>query len=151
MILTQFVRLDDIFDSSVDTTVKLLIQRGGKDMEVEVFVEDLHAITSDLFVSVAGANFYDLSYQQARLNSVACKGVFICEALRSFNIEGDGSGWIIQSVDHKQTPDLKTFIGVIKVIPDRAGVVVEFNHLSNLHTSNTCPPYQQIYEAGQPM
>ena len=136
-ILTQFVRLDDILDQSVDKTVKLLIQRGGENMEVEVKVGDLHAITPDRFVSVAGASFHDLSYQQARLYAVPVKGVFICEATGSFKFEGTDSGWMVQSVDHKKTPDLKTFIEVMKGIPDKARVVVTYKHLRDLHTLNT--------------
>lgn len=140
-ILTQFVRLDDILDSSVDKTVKLSIQRGGEDMEVEITVGDLHAITPDRFVSVAGASFHDLSYQQARLYAVPVKGVFVCEATGSFKFEGTDSGWIIESVDHKKTPDLKTFIEVMKAIPDRARVVITYKHLRDLHTLNTSIVY----------
>ena len=44
-LLTQFARLDAILDSSVGSKVKILVQRGGKDVEVELDVEDLHAIT----------------------------------------------------------------------------------------------------------
>ncbi|KAI9742759.1 MAG: hypothetical protein M1818_003488 [Claussenomyces sp. TS43310] len=136
-LLTQFVRLDDILDSSVGEKVKLLLQRGGEDVEVEIEVGDLHQITPDRFVSVAGASFHDLSYQQARLYAVACKGVFICDATGSFRFEGTDSGWIVQSVDHKKTPDLATFIEVMKVIPDRSRVVVTYKHLRDLHTLNT--------------
>jgi S1-C subfamily serine protease len=136
-LLTQFVRLDDILDSSVGETVKILVQRGGEDIEVEVEVGDLHAITPDRFVSVAGGSFHNLSYQQARLYAVACKGVFMCEATGSFRFEGTDNGWIIQSIDHKKTPDLDTFIEVMKGIPDRARVVVTYKHLRDLHTLNT--------------
>lgn len=136
-LLTQFVRLDDILDTSVGDKVKLLVQRGGEDLEVEVEVGNLHSITPDRFVSVAGASFHDLSYQQARLYAVACKGVFICEATGSFRFESTDSGWIVQTVDHKKTPDLATFIEVMKTIPDRARVVVTYKHLRDLHTLNT--------------
>lgn len=136
-VLTAFVRLDDILDESVGKTVKLLIQRGGVDMDVEISVGDLHKITPDRFVSVAGASFHDLSYQQARLYAVACKGVFICDATGSFKFEGTDCGWIVQSVDHKETPDLDTFIEVMKSIPDRSRVVVKYKHLRDLHTLNT--------------
>ncbi|RDW91884.1 putative pro-apoptotic serine protease [Coleophoma crateriformis] len=136
-LLTQFVRLDDILDSSVGGKIKLLLQRGGEDLEVEIDVGDLHKITPDRFVSVSGASFHDLSYQQARLYAVACKGVFVCEATGSFRFESTDSGWIIQSVDHKKTPDLDTFIEVMKGIPDRARVVVSYKHLRDLHTLNT--------------
>lgn len=136
-LLTQFVRLDDILDSSVGGQVKLLLQRGGEDVEVTVTVGDLHAITPDRFVSVAGGSFHDLSYQQARLYAVACKGVFVCEATGSFRFDSTDNGWIILTVDHKKTPDLKTFIEVMKEIPDRSRVVVTYKHLRDLHTLNT--------------
>lgn len=138
-LLTQFVRLDDILDSSVGGTVKLLIQRGGEDMEVELSVGDLHEITPDRFVSVAGAAFHNLSYQQARLYAIAMKdaGVYCCEAAGSFRFEGSEYGWLIQSIDHKPTPDLDTFVEVMKSIADRSRVVVTYKHLRDMHTLNT--------------
>lgn len=118
-LLTQFIRLDAILDSSVGGKIRLLVQRGGQDMEVELNVGDLHAITPDRFVSVAGAAFHDLSYQQARLYAIATNehGVFVAEASGSFKFEGSESGWLVQSVDHKDTPDLETFVEVMKTIP----------------------------------
>lgn len=74
-LITEFTRLDDIMDSNVGKPITLLLQRGGEDVEVQVDVGDLHAITPDRFVSVAGGSFHSLSYQQARLYGVACKGV----------------------------------------------------------------------------
>jgi len=136
-LLTQFTRLDAILDSSVGSKLSLLVQRGGEDVKVELNVGDLHAITPDRFVSVAGGSFHDLSYQQARLYAVAVKGVFVCEAAGSFRFEGTESGWIITSIDHKDTPDLDIFIKVMKMIPDRSRVVVTYKHLRDLHTLNT--------------
>lgn len=138
-LLTQFVRLDDILDSSVGGQVKLLIQRGGNDIEVELDVGDLHEITPDRFVSVAGAAFHNLSYQQARLYAIALKdaGVYCCEASGSFRFEGSEYGWLIQSIDHKPTPDLDTFVEVMKGVADRSRVVVTYKHLRDMHTLNT--------------
>ncbi|ORY65327.1 Pro-apoptotic serine protease NMA111 [Pseudomassariella vexata] len=136
-LLTQFIRLDDILDSSVGRSVRLTLQRGGEDIEVEVPVGDLHKITPDRFVSVAGASFHSLSYQQARLYGIACKGVFVCESTGSFRFESADNGWMIQSVDQKKTPDLDTFIEVMKHIPDKKRVVVTYKHLRDLHTLNT--------------
>ena len=130
-LLTQFVRLDAILDGSVGGKVKLLVQRGGQDIEVELGVGDLHAITPDRFVSVAGAAFHDLSYQQARLYAVPLEGsgVYCCEAAGSFRFEGSETGWLVQSIDHKPTPDLDTFVAVMKAVPDRSRVVVTYKHL----------------------
>ncbi|KAI1113446.1 Pro-apoptotic serine protease NMA111 [Nemania sp. NC0429] len=137
--ITQFIRLDDILDSNVGNTVQLTLQRGGKDIQVDVEVGNLHDITPDRFLTVAGGSFHDLSYQQARLYGVACKGggVFVCESTGAFRVDTADSGWMIQSVDQKKTPDLKTFIEVMGQIPDQARVVITYKHLRDLHTLNT--------------
>ncbi|KAL8942806.1 MAG: hypothetical protein Q9211_001235 [Gyalolechia sp. 1 TL-2023] len=136
-LLTQFVRLDSIFDSNVGKTVSILVQRGGRDVQVELQVGDLHAITPDRFVTVAGGSFHNLSYQQARLYAIPVKGVYVCEAAGSFKFETTESGWLIESVDQKKTPDLDAFIEVMSQIPDRARIVVTYKHLRDLHTLNT--------------
>ena len=148
-ILTQFVRLDDILDSSVGKKVKILVQRGGRDVEVELEVGDLHAITPDRFVTVAGASFHDLSYQQARLYAIPVKGVYVCEAAGSFRFDSTESGWIIESINQEKTPDLNKFIEVMKGIPDRARVVVTYKHLSDLHTLNTSIIFIDRHWAGK--
>ena len=140
-LLTQFIRLDDILDLSVGGKVKLLLQRGVEDIEVEIDVGDLHKITPDRFVTVAGAQFHDLSYQQARMYAVACRGLYVCDATGSFRFNGADNGWIIESVDHKKTPNLDTFVEVMKGIPDRERVVVTYKHLRDLHTLNTTVIY----------
>lgn len=140
-LLTQFIRLDSILDSSVNQKVIIEVQRGGKDIQVEMLVGDLHAITPDRFVTVAGGSFHNLSYQQARLYAVPVKGVFVCEAAGSFRFEDSDSGWLIESIDQKKTPDLDTFVEVMKIIPDRARVVVTYKHLRDLHTLNTSVIY----------
>uniref|UniRef100_L2GG11 Pro-apoptotic serine protease NMA111 n=2 Tax=Colletotrichum fructicola (strain Nara gc5) TaxID=1213859 RepID=L2GG11_COLFN len=139
--VTQFIRLDDLLDSNVGKSIRLQIQRGGEDIEVDIDVGDLHKITPDRFVSVAGASFHSLSYQQARLYGVACQGVFVCEATGSFRFDSADNGWLIQSVDHKKTPDLESFIDVMKTIPDKSRVVVTYKHLRDLHTLNTTVIY----------
>lgn len=140
-LLTQFIRLDEILDLSVGGKVKLLLQRGVEDIEVEIDVGDLHKITPDRFVTVAGAQFHDLSYQQARMYAVACRGLYVCDATGSFRFNGADNGWIIESVNHKKTPNLDTFIEVMKEIPDRERVVVTYKHLRDLHTLNTTVIY----------
>jgi pro-apoptotic serine protease NMA111 len=136
-LLTQFVKLDDILDSSVGGKVRLLIQRGGEDMEEDLDVQDLHAITPDRFVTVAGGSFHNLSYQQARLYAIACKGLYVCEAAGSYKMENALSGWLLDTVDQKPTPDLDAFIEVMQSIPDKARVVISYRHIRDLHTKAT--------------
>ncbi|KAI5821246.1 trypsin-like cysteine/serine peptidase domain-containing protein [Pyronema omphalodes] len=136
-LLTKFVRLDEILDDSVGKPVKLLIQRGGEDIEVSIKVGDLHAITPDRFLTVCGASFHNLSYQCARLYAIAVRGVYVSEPAGSFRFEGMDKGWIIESVDNRRTPNLDAFIEVMKTIPDRSRIIVTYRHLRDLHTMHT--------------
>lgn len=136
-LLTQFIRLDAILDASVGSTVRLLVQRGGENVEVECSVGDLHAITPDRFVTVAGGTFHNLSYQQARLYAIATRGVFVCEAAGSFKLENTLSGWLIDSIDKRPTRNLDEFVEVMKTIPDRSRVVISYRHIRDLHTRGT--------------
>ncbi|KAH7303359.1 putative nuclear serine protease HtrA2/Nma111 [Stachybotrys elegans] len=140
-LLTQFIRLDDIMDRSVGMTVKILLQRGGKDVEVDIEVGDLHKITPDRFVTVAGANFHDLSYQQARRYAIPVQGVFLCGSAGSFPFKGGDDGLIIQTIDHKNVPNLNTFIKVMKDIPDKARVVITYLDPCDLNSIETGTVY----------
>ena len=135
--LTRFVALDAILDAGVGKSVNLLLQRGGEDVEVELDVGDLHAITPDRFVTVAGGSFHNLSYQQARLYAVAVRGVYICEAAGSFKLENTLAGWIVESVNQQSTPDLDAFMKVMNDIPDKARVVLSYRHLRDMHNRGT--------------
>lgn len=137
--ITQFIRLDDILDSNVGKPIRVTLQRGGEDVDIDIEVGDLHAITPDRFATVSGASVHNLSYQQARLYGVPIHGggVFVCESTGSFRFDSADNGWMIQSVDQKKTPDLDAFIDVVKEIPDKKRVVVTYKHLRDLHTLNT--------------
>ncbi|KAK5467093.1 hypothetical protein LTS15_000063 [Exophiala xenobiotica] len=136
-LLNSFVKLDSIMDSSVGGKIDLLFQRGGEDHEVTLNVGDLHAITPDRFAAVAGGSFHNLSYQQARLYAIACKGLYVAEAAGSFKMDNALSGWIIDTVDQKPTPDLDTFIEVMRGIPDKSRIVISYRHIRDLHTRAT--------------
>jgi S1-C subfamily serine protease len=136
-LLTKFTLLDAILDENVGGKVKLLVQRGGEDIEMELDVGDLHAITPDRFVSVAGGSFHSISYQQARMYGVAVKGVYVCEAAGSFRFEGAESGWIVDAIDGIPTPDMDSFIKAMQSVPDRTRIIVKYKHLRDLHTHHT--------------
>lgn len=51
-----------------------------------------------------------------------------------FRLDGPDNGWIIKSVDDKPTPNLDTFIEVMKAIPDRARVPVVYYSITDAHS-----------------
>ena len=139
--LTNFVKLDEVLDSSVGKPVRLLLQRGGEDIDVTLDVGDLHAITPDRFVTMGGGSFHSVSYQQARHYAIAAKGVYVCEAAGSFKLHSSVHGWKVESVDNQLTPNLDTFIQVVKDIPDRKRVVITYRHLRDIHYKGTSIVY----------
>ncbi|KAJ5367886.1 Pro-apoptotic serine protease, partial [Penicillium cataractarum] len=136
-LLTQFIHLSEILDSSVGgNPVKLLVQRGGQDLEVECKVGDLHDIVPARFAQVAGATFHDISYQVASQHEIPIRGVYLHEPSGSFQLNGSSSV-IIDMVDHLPTPNLDEFIQVMTTIPDRARVVIAYRELHDLQTKIT--------------
>ncbi|ODQ82638.1 hypothetical protein BABINDRAFT_159183 [Babjeviella inositovora NRRL Y-12698] len=140
--ISTFIKVDDILDSSVGQTIDLVVQRGGVVTPATLRVGDLHAITPNRYLQVCGASFNDLSYQMARIYAIPVKGVFVNSASGSFFFDkNEKCGWIIDSVDDQDTPDLDTFIEVMKSIPDCKRVPVAFRHLTDLHSQNVAVIY----------
>ncbi|KAL2522388.1 Protease Do-like 7 [Forsythia ovata] len=78
-VTTQFLKMENLLDDSVNHKVQLQIERGGKPMTVELLVQDLHLITPDYFLEVSGAVIHPLSYQQARNFRFHCGLVYVAE------------------------------------------------------------------------
>jgi pro-apoptotic serine protease NMA111 len=145
--VNRFIRLEELLDNNVSGTIKILLQRGFEEFEYEIKVGDKHAITPDRYVQVCGARFNTLSYQLARAYNVPAEGVYVCEQsgilqvqahliTGSFRLDGEG-GSILESVDHRPTPDLETFIEVMRSIPDRARVTVTSRDIRDTHILQT--------------
>ncbi|CCE64656.1 hypothetical protein TPHA_0I01500 [Tetrapisispora phaffii CBS 4417] len=141
-LISSFITVDDILDRNVGNTITLVIQRSGVDKTIQCVVDNLHRITPDRYVEVCGATFHELSYQMARFYGIAVRGVFISSASGSFNIDlSERVGWVVDSVDNKETPNLNTFIEVMKDIPDRKRVTLRYHHLSDQHTIHVTSIY----------
>ncbi|KAI8641222.1 trypsin-like cysteine/serine peptidase domain-containing protein [Parasitella parasitica] len=132
--ITKFVPFESMLDSNVGNEVTICVERGGKPMEFNIEVGDLHAITPDRYVEIGGSKLNEVSYQLARAYCIPCKGVYVADPSGMFRLDGPDNGWIIKSVDDKDTPNLDTFISVMKSIPDRARVPVVYYSIADTHT-----------------
>lgn len=142
--ISTFIRVDEILDENVGKLLEFVIQRGGQAVTQNITVGDLHAITPNRYVEVAGASFNDLSYQVARCYCVPVKGVFINDASGAFDISGqDKNGWLLDKLDERPTPDLDAFIEIMKSIPDRQKVTISYRHISDLHTKHVQVIYME--------
>lgn len=142
--IDTFIKVDEILDANVGKELEFTFQRGGKEFKHGITIGDIHAITPSRYVEVAGASFNDLSYQMARCYCVPVKGVFINDASGTFDISPvEKNGWILDNIDDKPTPDLDTFIEVVKQIPDRQKVSIGYRHMSDLHTKSVNVVYME--------
>ncbi|KAI8327906.1 trypsin-like cysteine/serine peptidase domain-containing protein [Choanephora cucurbitarum] len=132
--ITKFVPFESVLDSNVGKEIKVGIERGGQPMELLIQVGDLHAITPDRYVEIGGSKLNEVSYQLARAYCVPCRGVYVSEPSGMFRLDGPDNGWIVKSVDDKETPTLNTFIEVMQSIPDRARVPVVYYSIADTHT-----------------
>lgn len=133
--ICTFIKVDEILDDNVGKELKFVIQRGGEELTQTIKIGDLHAFTPDRYVEVAGATFNTLSYQIARCYCLPVRGVYINNASGSFDIlPFEKTGWLLESVDDKPTPDLDTFIEVMKQVPDTSKIVITYRHVSDMHT-----------------
>jgi len=138
----SFIQVDDIFDTSIDEEVTLVVQRGGINHTIVIRIQDLHSITPARYVEVCGATANDLSYQMARCYALPVKGVFLSSATGSFNFDTkEKVGWMLDSIDNVETPNLDTFIEVMKGIPDRSRVTVRYHHLTDHHSPHVTSIY----------
>lgn len=135
--VSTFVRVDEILDENVGKELKFVLHRCGEEVVINIKIGDLHAITPDRYVEVAGASFNDLSYQVARCYAIPVRGVFINDASGSFEFAiYEKNGWILETVDDKPTPNLDAFIEVMKSIPDKKNVPLTYRHVTDLHTES---------------
>ncbi|CAH6719920.1 pro-apoptotic serine protease Nma111p [[Candida] jaroonii] len=132
--VSTFVRMDEILDERVGQTLKFVIQRGGEYLTQQIDIEDIHAITPNQYVELAGATFNDLSYQLARTFCVPVGGVYINDASGSFRVSAyEDSGWLLESVQNQLVENLEEFVEVMKTIPDMTRVNITYRHISDLH------------------
>ncbi|CAO3676908.1 unnamed protein product [Rhizopus stolonifer] len=131
--VTKFVPFEDTLDSNVTKEIVVEIERGGKPMQFKINVGSLHDVTPDRYVEYGGAILHELSYQLASHYCVPCRGVYVADPAGVFRLDGD-DGWIIKAVDDKETPDLNTFIEVMKDIPDYARVSCVYYSIADVHT-----------------
>ncbi|KAJ2663676.1 hypothetical protein IWW48_001157 [Coemansia sp. RSA 1200] len=132
-IVTDFVELDDVLDSSIGQEVELVMERDGEDIELVACVEDIHAITPHQYLEMGGAVLHDLSYQLARYYCVPVQGVYVERLWGMFPLDDAGEGVIIESVDDKPTPSLADFIETVRNIPDRARYSVVYYSLNDIN------------------
>ncbi|KAI3403196.2 NMA111, partial [Candida oxycetoniae] len=132
--ISTFVRLDEILDENVGKNLDFVVQRSQCELKQSIKIGNLHDITPDRYVQVAGATFNNLSYHVASCYCLPVKGVYVCDAMGSFKFAvSDRNGYLLDTVDDKPVTNLDEFVEIIKKLPDRSKFLVSYRHVSDMH------------------
>ena len=130
-LVNHFIPIEAVLDDHVGERVRFEVERGGTLLEVEIEVEDLHAITPSAYLEVGDAVLNDLSYQSARSFGVPITGVSIASPGYIFSRAGIPRGALISEVDGEPVADLRAFAAALAKFPDGARVPIRFAELRN--------------------
>jgi S1-C subfamily serine protease len=129
--LATFVALAEALDSSVGDTVRLALRRGRDDLEIEVEVTDLHAVSPDEFLQIGDAVLNNLSYQQARHLNAPLYGVYVANPGYMLMASAVPRGAVIVEMDGRPTPDLASLRAIIEPLPDGTRVTARYFEFDN--------------------
>ncbi|MCP4037457.1 MAG: PDZ domain-containing protein [bacterium] len=133
--LTSFIPIEAVLDENVGKTVKLEVERGGESVEVQVAVGDLHAISPSSYLEFGGGVLNELSYQQARNNSVPTGGVYVSSPGYALGKARIASGSVITEVDGVEVTALEDFEREMSGKADGMRVPLRYHSLHNPRTS----------------
>ncbi|GMP27474.1 hypothetical protein CsSME_00003449 [Camellia sinensis var. sinensis] len=132
-VITQFLKMETLLDDSLDQKIKLLIERGGTPLTVDLVVQDLHLITPDYFLEVSGAVIHPLSYQQARNFRFHCGLVYVSEPGYMLFRAGVPRHAIIKKFGGKEISQLEDLISVLSKLARGARVPLEYISYKDRH------------------
>ncbi|KXZ56802.1 hypothetical protein GPECTOR_1g722 [Gonium pectorale] len=143
-VVTHFLLLEELLDNAAQDLmagesgkVHLLLERGGKpqtslylsyrsalQIHAEVVITNLHTVTPNCFLELAGGAVHALSYQQARNNRAVVGQVYVAEPGYMLGRANVPKCAIITALNGRPTPDLATFATVLRTLPHGNGLVV---------------------------
>ncbi|KAA8547739.1 hypothetical protein F0562_004168 [Nyssa sinensis] len=132
-VITQFLKMETLFDDNVDQKIELQIERGGTPLTVDLVVQDLHSITPDYFLEVSGAVIHPLSYQQARNFRFNCGLVYVTEPGYMLFRAGVPRHAIIKKFAGEDISRLEDLISVLSKLSRGARVPLEYISYMDRH------------------
>ncbi|OWM64395.1 hypothetical protein CDL15_Pgr020362 [Punica granatum] len=132
-VITQFLKMETLFDDCVGQKIELLIERGGTPMNVNLMVQDLHSITPDHFLEVSGGVIHPLSYQQARNFRFHCGLVYVAEPGYMLYRAGVPRHAIIKKFAGEEIAVLKDLISALSKLHKGARVPLEYVSYMDRH------------------
>eukprot|EP00927_Polykrikos_kofoidii_P002054 TRINITY_DN10789_c0_g1_i3.p1 TRINITY_DN10789_c0_g1~~TRINITY_DN10789_c0_g1_i3.p1 ORF type:complete len:1116 (+),score=170.30 TRINITY_DN10789_c0_g1_i3:393-3350(+) len=136
VVCVAFAQMEGTLDAHVGGTVRLVVCRGGEEVQLEVPVRDLHALIPRSFVELGLDTLHGLGYHAAkRLHLPLDGGVYVARA--GFVFGGCGRGVLVTSVGKRPTLTLDDFVKAFAEIPDREYFPLSWYELVNFRRDRT--------------
>lgn len=129
----DFDPLNELLDQSVGGKVRLEAQRGGTPINVQLDVQDLHAITPSEYIETGEAVVHTLSYQQARHFNTPVRGVYVANPGYVFGAAAIPRGAVLTSVAGQPMETLADFEKAFAGLADSERATVRYFTLDDPH------------------
>jgi S1-C subfamily serine protease len=122
--------LDDIARAVADIElrgcVRLLIERGGRQVVRIIQVCDLHALIPRQLLELSGAVIHPLSYMAARNNALPVRGCYVSQPGYMLSRADIPQHAVITAIGKRRVTDLRTLADAIAEIPDANKIPIRF-------------------------
>ncbi len=113
-IMTNFIDLEALLDSSIGEALNLRVIRQAQVLDLSTSVADLHDIEPIEFLELGDAILQNMSIQHSRAMDRAQSGVVVMRAGYLFNAADLPSSSVIVELDGKPVADINDFIDIVK-------------------------------------
>jgi S1-C subfamily serine protease len=122
---------ETFLDENVGQAVELVISRQGNLIKVPLTVADLHQITPDEYIEIAGGVLNNFSYQLARQTNLAVDGVYV--SLSGFMLSNAGvrRGSVLLQINNQKISNLDDFQAAISKLEQDEYFTLKFVNISS--------------------
>ncbi len=97
--VTEFIRLAEVLDSSIDEEIEITVIRQGQEVVLPLVVQDMDKLQPAKLIEMGGSVLHDISVQRARGMNLPQKGVVVAKSGYEFSRAGVPRGALIQQLN----------------------------------------------------
>lgn len=134
-LVTEFIPLESLLDSSVGKDIEIELERGGQRIVSTIKVDDLHSITPDEYLQFGDGTVNTLSYQQARHYNRQPTGVYVANPGYLLSKAAIPRGAVIVEMDGEPINNLDDFEAALNQLADGARAKARYVDMENPQNS----------------
>jgi len=125
-VITEFIALEDLLDSSIGETLDIVVIRQGNNVDINVPVADLHELAPKRLLEIGDAVLQNMSVQHARAMNRPQTGVVVMKPGYFFTRDGVPRGSVITELDGEPVTDIDQFVEAVREAPKDEKLLLRF-------------------------